>query len=283
MKKLIILIAMIPLFMAGAARAEEQMAYVIKVTPTLAYLDVGEAVGAMVGANYTILREDGDDLVMVGKVQLVRVDDHFSIGEIVEMAEGETIEVLYRAMALWKWEGMDAMGSMSKQGVAGSRSMVGRRSFHLLAGADWGGNAQLTYDPFSTILTDAKSGNAWSLGLRLGQAVAEQWRFNLTYRIGKGKDVTQLAIEADVHLAPRGYDQAGFYFGAGVGVQQLSWDPPGNNTGSANKSGFNLTLGVQVPEMMNLVFEIGYQKVIKFDDMIDLSNVRTYLGFGRSF
>ena len=34
---------------------------------------------------------------------------------------------------------------------------------------------------------------------------------------------------------------------------------------------------------MNLVFEVGYQKVIKFDDMIDLSNVRTYLGFGRRF
>ena len=85
MKKLIILMAIIPLFMAGAARAEDQMAYVIKVTPTLAYLDVGEAVGAMVGANYTILREDGDDWVMVGTVQLVRVDDHFSIGEIVEI------------------------------------------------------------------------------------------------------------------------------------------------------------------------------------------------------
>ncbi len=280
MKKLIILMAMIPLFMAGAARAEEQMAYVIKVTPTLAYLDVGEAIGAMVGAGYTILREDGDDWVMVGKVQLVRVDDHFSIGEIVEIAEGETIEVLYRAVARWEWEGK---GAMSDQGVVRSRSMVGRRSFHLLAGADWGGNAQLSYDPFTTILTDAKSGTAWSLGLRLGQAVVEQWRLNLTYRIGKGVDVTQLAIEADVHWVPRGCDQAGFYFGGGVGVQQLSWDPPGNNTGSANKSGFNFTLGVQAPETMNLVFELGYQKVMKFDDMIDLSNVRTYLGFGRRF
>lgn len=254
------------------------MAYVIKVTPTLAYLDVGLAVGATVGESYVILREDGSDWMKVGEVQLVRVDEHFSIAEIVDMAADETIEVLHRALARWEWEAMDGNRPVPKQ-----RSVVGRRSFHLLAGADWGGNAHLFYDPFTTVLTDVKSGIASNLGLRLGQAIADQWRFNLTYRVGKGKDVTQLAIEGDVHLVPRGYDRAGLYFGAGLGFHQLSWDPPGNNDGSANKTGLNIVFGVQSPKTMNMVLEVGYQKVIKFDDLIDVSNVRTYLGFGRMF
>ena len=276
--KNLILLAVTPLLMASAAWAEQQMSYVIKVTPTLAYLDVGSSTGAMVGESYVILREDGDNWVTVGEVQLVRVDGQFSIGEIVDLVEGETIEVLHRAMARWERDSMAAMGS-----APGKRSVVGRRSLHLLVGADWGGNADLFYDPVTTVLVDAKSGFAPSLGLRLGQALDDQWRLNLTYRIGKGEDVTQLAIEGDVHLLPNGFDQSGFYLGAGVGFHQLSWDPPGNNDGSANKTGFNFAIGIQSPKTMNMVFELGYQKVVKYDDLIDLSNVRTYLGFGRLF
>ena len=122
MKKLILLLTIVPLVLASAVRAEEQINYVIKVTPTLAYLDVGEAVGAMEGATYIIMREDDDDWVVVGEVQLVRVDEHFSIGEIVDMIDSESIEVLQRAVPLSEWAGRQ--GCQSGYAVEQRSSLV---------------------------------------------------------------------------------------------------------------------------------------------------------------
>ena len=51
----------------------------------------------------------------------------------------------------------------------------------------------------------------------------------------------------------------------------------------ANKLGFNVVAGIQVPQAMNLVLEVGYQHVLKVGDAIDVSNVRTFLGFGHHF
>ena len=280
MKKLILLLTIVPLVLASAVRAEEQINYVIKVTPTLAYLDVGEAVGAMEGATYIIMREDDDDWVVVGEVQLVRVDEHFSIGEIVDMIDSESIEVLQRAVPLSEWEAL-----VAKDARPDMRSSSARRSFHLMGGADRGRNAELTFVPFNGTfrLSEARSGTGLALGVRLGQAIADQWRLNLTYRVGKGQDVTQLAIEGDLHLVPRGYDRAGIYLGAGFGIHQLSWDPPAPVDGSANKAGFNLVTGIQSPNTLNLLFEVGYQKVVRFDNILDISNLRAYLGFGCLF
>jgi len=275
MKRLIVLAVIL---FVGSVRAEESMAYVIKVTPTLAYVDVGRNTGIMVGETYLILREKGGRYTEVGAVQLVRVDDSFSIGEIVSVAEGEAIEVLHRVVLQADWETISA-----SDGASSSASTVGRRSFQVFSGADWGRNADLVFATPANSLIDAKSGTGWGVGLRLGQVFADQWRINLTYRMGTGADVVQLAMESDLHLVPRGYDRAGPYFGIGVGMHQLSWDSPGNAKDSTNKGSFNLVAGIQAPRMMNMVLELGYQKVVSFDDWLDLSNVRTYLGFGRHF
>ena len=284
--KRLLLIAAVPLLLTSAARAAEEMAYVIKVTPTLAYVDVGRSAGAIEGGMYLILREDGDGYREIGQVQLVRVDANFSIGEIVDVVAGQDLEVLDRVVLKSVWEAMAQMAgeSMKPSGRKG-RSLVGRRSFQLLVGADFNRHAELRYVFYDGLLRliDARAGTGLGIGVRLGQALGDQWRANLTYRMGRGQDVTGLAIEADLHLVPRGYDRAGLYFGAGAGMHQLSWDPPSNTDGSANKVGVNLMAGIQAPEVMNLLVEVGYQRVIKFDDVLDVSNMRAYLGFGRSF
>lgn len=301
--KRLILLAVVPLLLASAARAEDELAYVIKVTPTLAYLDVGQTTGAMVGETYLILREDGKRYRAVGQVQLVRVDANFSIGEIVDIVEGEAIEVLHRAVLRSAWEAMGAMGDGPMQKSSGS-SLVGRRSFHVLAGTDWGGEADVSYfidaNRQYALKRPADADDGWSVGLRLGQVLVEQWRFHITYRLGLGKEVTQMAIEGDLHWVPRGYDRAGFYFGTGAGMHQLSWDVDRNiidlngraiaNTAGiqkpetgANKVGFNVVAGIQVPQALNLVLEVGYQHVFKVGDAIDVSNVRAFLGFGNHF
>ena len=175
--------------------------------------------------------------------------------------------------------------STTKSSDRKGRSPIGRRSFQLLVGADFNRHTELRYVFYDELmrLIDAKTGTGLGLGIRLGQAMGDSWRANLTYRIGRGQDVTSLAIEADLHLVPRGYDRAGLYFGVGIGMHQLSWDPPSNIDGSANKAGINIVAGIQAPEVTNLLVEVGYQRVIKFDDVLDVSNMRAYLGFGRSF
>lgn len=48
----------------------------------------------------------------------------------------------------------------------------------------------------------------------------------------------------------------------------------------------NLLAGLQFPisdARWRFLLEAGYQRVAKFDDLIDASHVRSYLGFGRNF
>ena len=256
-------------------------------TPTLAYVDVGHSAGAIAGGMYLILREDGDRYREIGQVQLVRVDTNFSIGEIVDVVVGEELDVLDRVMLKSAWEASAQMveKSTTKSSDRKDRSPIGRRSFQIIVGADFNRHTELRYVFYDELmrLIDAKAGTGLGLGIRLGQAIGDSWRANLTYRIGRGQDVTSLAIEADLHLVPRGYDRAGLYFGAGIGMHQLSWDPSGNTDSSANKAGINIVAGIQAPEVTNLLVEVGYQRVIKFDEVLDVSNMRAYLGFGRSF
>ena len=285
--KRLLLISAVPLLLTSGVRAEEQMAYVIKATSTLAYLDIGRSAGAMEGGLYLVLREDGDRYREIGQVELVRVDANFSIGEIVDVVVGEDLEVLDRVVPKSVWEAMAQIArepALKPSGRTG-RLPVGRRSFQLLFGAEFNRHTELRYTLYNGLLrlTEAKAGTGLGLGVRLGQALGDRWRANLTYRMGRGQGVTGLAIEADMHLVPRGYDRSGLYFGAGAGMHQLSWDPPGNTDSSTNKSGVNLMAGFQSPEVMNLLVEVGYQRVIKFDDVLDVSNVRAYLGLGRSF
>ncbi len=280
--KQLLLVWMSLLACVSLAHATE-MHYVIKVTPALVYIDVGKERGAQVGEVYLVLREDGDQWVEVGEAQLVRVSEGFSIGEITYVVEGEGVEMLQRAVSRRDWS---AMGD-AQQAPPRARGHMGKRSVFVFVGGDFGRNADLVWggqtDPQPDVLASAKSSSGMGLGLRLGQVLGERWRLNLTYRAGLGADVTDLAIEADLHWLSRGYDRAGLYLGAGIGMHQMSLDPPGNSEDSANKMGFNGVIGVQIPGQWSVIVEGGYQKVLKWGDMIDLSNVRTYVGVGRMF
>jgi opacity protein-like surface antigen len=281
MKKL--LLAMSLLALAATARAED-MNYVIKVTPALVYIDVGQERGAMVGDVYLVLREEGKLFAQVAEVTLVRVAKGYGIGEITYVAEGETIEVLQRVMAQSDWQMMgQGDAGESKEAKPRVRHAVGKRSVHFLAGGEFGRDAELTWNPFTDILADVAPSNGVGLGLRLGQVIKERWRVNMTYRAGLGAGVTDLAIEADLHRLLRDYDRAGLYVGAGLGMHQLSIDAPGNNEDSAHKVGFNAMVGVQVPGRWIWVAEAGYQYVLKWGESIDVSNVRAYIGLGRTF
>ncbi len=281
MKKL--LLAMSLLVLATAARAEDTH-YVIKVTPALVYIDIGVESGAAVGDIYLVLRQDGKLFAQVAEVALVRVAQGYGIGEITYVAEGETIEVLQHVMAQSDWQMMGQSGeSENKEVKPRMRGAVGKRSVHFLAGGDFGRDAELTWNPLTDVLSDVAPSNGLGLGLRLGQVVKERWRVNITYRAGVGAGVTDLAIEADLHRLLRDYDRAGLYLGAGVGMHQLSIDAPGNNDGSANKLGFNAVAGMQVPGRWIWIAEACYQYVLKWGDSVDVSNVRAYIGLGRTF
>ena len=67
------LLAMSLLGLAMTVRAEE-VHYVIKVTPTLAYIDAGQQTGAQKGDVYLLLRERGEHFTQVAEVEIVRVD-----------------------------------------------------------------------------------------------------------------------------------------------------------------------------------------------------------------
>jgi len=284
MKKL--LLAMSLLALATTVRAEE-IHYVIKVTPALVYIDIGAESGAAVGDVYMVLREDGKLFAQVAEAALVRVAEGYSIGEITYVGEGQTIEVLQRAIAQKDWqmmgEGSEAMAGGKGQTKPRMRGAVGKRSVHVFVGGDFGRDAELTWNPLTDILTDVAPSNGIALGLRLGQVLKERWRVNMTYRAGLGAGVTDLAIEADVHRLLNDYDRTGLYFGVGAGMHQLSIDAPGSNDDSANKMGFNATVGLQVPGRWSFIAETGYQYVLKWGRSVDVSNVRAYIGLGRTF
>ena len=265
------------LLFAGAVRAEE-MAYVIKVTPALVYLDAGAQIGLQVGDRYMVLREKDKGYAQVGEVRVVRVYPEFSIAEISYVAEGEVMEVLQRAIPMGEWEEM-AEPTEPRDDL---QTRPGRRTIYLIGGGEWARKNELSFVPGTSVLK-AKNGNGGGVGVRLSSDVGEKLRLNLTYRMGFGGDVKPMGIEGDVHFVFRGNEQSGLYVGAGVGFQHLSYEPAGAQNSSANKFGLNLLGGLQFPGRWNFLVEGGYQKVVRWDDLIDLSNVRTFVGVGRSF
>tara|TARA_B100000674_G_scaffold120027_1_gene91330 strand:- start:975 stop:1181 length:207 start_codon:yes stop_codon:yes gene_type:complete len=68
-----------------------------------------------------------------------------------------------------------------------------------------------------------------------------------------------------------------------MGLHQLSIDAPGTSDDSANKLGFNLTAGLQIPGRWTFVAETGLQRIVKWGPSVDMSHVRTYIGLGRAF
>ena len=92
--------------MASEAAMEGKSHYVIKVTPTLVYLDAGSEAGAHGDQSFVIIREHEGMYVPVGHVTLIRVYESFSIAEINSIATGEEISVLDRVVMADEWERM---------------------------------------------------------------------------------------------------------------------------------------------------------------------------------
>ena len=268
----------------------EAMPYVIKVTPTLVYLDIGEAMGAAPGHLYLIVRfEDDGSHVWVGEAKIIRTFLDFSIAEIVSTVEGEEIEILQRAISMEHWQSMSEMAQAPDQGMS---EATGSRFLYLLFGGDWNKGVDLTRLSNGDVAGFDRVSEP-GLGLRLGNFLGNRWRLNLTYRVagrplsvGDG-DVTQLSLEIDMHFLFRGRGKVGPYMGFGLGGHRLSWKSDRPLPDSATKLGVNLMGGLEFPFAQNrwsFTLEGGYQWVDEWGtERINVSNVRTHLGLGRNF
>lgn len=293
--------------MAVTEQAGSPLLYVIKVTPALAYLDAGEEGGASLDQDYLILRENGRQghYVLVGSARIIRLYEGFSIAEITGVEEGEEVAVLHRAIARETWDRLASEAASEGREVmlgddetaAPRGAAAGTRSIHFLAGGELGKAIDLT--AAGGQITGAEDITDAAIALRMAKTFARRWRLNLTYRAAgeplqmDGAEVTQLGVELDVHLLLRGPGAAGPYVGLGAGMQQLSWDAPtaagalpgANLDETAYKLGLNLMGGFEIPsgDGWVLTVEGGYQAVKDWNEIIDGSNVRLFVGVGRYF
>ncbi|MFP6591399.1 MAG: hypothetical protein VCE12_12835 [Candidatus Latescibacterota bacterium] len=265
--------------------------YVIKVTPTLAYLDIGSASGAAPGQTYVVLREEMGLYMPVAKVRVLRVFESFSIAETFLVEPGEEVAMLQRAVASDMWAAAPSLDArLTKKEMKPKPDMpTRRRSIMILGGLDAGKDVDLRYANGRLIDADGVSGG--SVGLRMSKAFSTRWRLALTYRmsgetLGGDADVTQLSIEVDGHLLLNGAGHAGPYLGFGLGMHQLGWDSPDNLDDTIYKMGFNALAGLEVPLAgggWSLLLEGGYQKVMDWNDTIDASSLRAFAGLGVNF
>ena len=266
--------------------------YVIKVTPTLAYLDIGSASGAATGQTYVVLREEMGLYMPVAKVRVLRVFESFSIAETFLVEPGEEVAMLQRAVAsdMWAAAAPSLDARLTKQEMKPKPDMpTRRRSIMILGGLDAGKDVDLRYAYGRLIDADGVSGG--SVGLRMSKAFSRRWRLALTYRmsgetLGGDADVTQLSIEVDGHLLLNGAGHAGPYLGFGLGMHQLGWDSPDNLDDTIYKMGFNALAGLEVPLAgggWSLLLEGGYQEVMDWNDTIDASSLRAFAGLGVNF
>lgn len=272
--------------------------YVIKKTPALVYLDAGTLEGMGVGEEYLLLRENGKArFVQIGEARIVRVSEEFCIAELLAMEAGYEVEVLDQAISVRDW-----LALAEEARAAGVEPLIStphameesgdypRTSLHILGGAEFGRNTKLVWIQNNLMgaddITDA------GIGLRLGKVLGRRWKLNLTWRLAgkplglEDADVTQMSLSVDTHLLFRGVDRTTPYLGLGVGGHRLTWDAAKPNKDSATKGGLNFMAGLQRPVsdgLSSLLLEAGYQRVAKFDDIIDVSNVRLYVGLGRNF
>lgn len=269
---------------ARAARAEE-LAYVIKVTPALVYLDAGARAGAAAGDIYAVLRpQEQGGHVLVGLVSLIRVEEGFSIAEIGYTAAGERFEILQRAMPLSAWEAMSPAPGAAEHGPAteevaavdeeqASEAMeVHRFSLHLMGGMEWGKG---TAGPKAERLRERSLG--LGLGLEVGKRVGLELGFEV---VGESPDErTQVVAEGSGRLFLFGSGRVGPYLGAGVGLHRLSWEGD-----SALKWGGRVQGGVHVPHgRWSLMAGGGYQWVAEWSGTLDVSGWVSQAGMGMHF
>ena len=269
-----------------------ELLYVIKVTPTLVYLDGGSSVVDM-GETFLILRDSdrGEGLYeKVGEVRVIRLYDEFSIAEILAMQEGTQIDVLQRAVSESDFESMAGVAE-SMTPVPPEDMQMGSRpwSIHLVGGVDLQKSTDLKQ--LGTRVVGGDETTDVGVGLRVARVYDKQFRLNLTLRVsgeplllGSG-DVTQLSAELDGHYLLRGPGAVGPYVGLGGGLHRLTWGAPAGEVDSAIKVGFEGVGGLEIPiggDGWSLMLEGVYQSVLQWNDVIDASSVRVHAGIGRS-
>ncbi len=289
---------------AGASRVQASegmvadLLYVIKTTPALVYLDAGTLEGMRLGDEYLLLRENGRArFVQVGEARVVRVSEEFCIAELMSVEAGYEIEVLDQAISVKDWQALadEARAAGIEPLISRPQEMKDswdypRTSLHILGGAEFGRNTSLVWT--QNLLMGAKDITDAGIGLRLGKVLGRRWKLNFTWRLAgkplglEDADVTEMSLAVDTHLLFRGNDRTTPYLGVGVSGHRLTWDAAKPNKDSTTKAGLNFTAGWHKPVsggLSSVVLEAGYQRVAKFDDVIDASNVRLYLGLGRNF
>jgi len=289
----------------GTSRAQASegvvadLLYVIKTTSALVYLDAGSLAGMSAGDDYLLLRENGKArYVQIGEARVVRVSEEFSILELLTVEAGYEIEVLDQAISLTDWQALadEARAAGVEPLISRPMQMADewdypRTSLHILGGVEFGRKPSLVWTD-DNVLMDAKSITDAGIGLRLGKVLGRRWKLNFTWRMAgkplglEDADVTQMSLAADTHLLFRGNDRTTPYLGVGVGGHRITWDASKPNKDSTTKGGLNVMAGLHAPVsdgLSSLVLEAGYQRVGKFDDIIDASNVRLYVGLGRNF
>jgi opacity protein-like surface antigen len=272
--------------------------YVIKTTSALVYLDAGALEGMSVGDEYLLLRENGKArFTQVGEARVVRVSEEFSIAELLSVEAGHEIEVLDQAISVKDWHALadEAREAGIEPLISRPRQMKDswdypRTSLHILGGAEFGRNTSLVWN--QNFLMGAKDITDAGIGLRLGKVLGRRWKLNFTWRLAgkplglEDADVTEMSLSVDTHLLLRGNDRTTPYLGIGVGGHRLTWDAAKPNKDSTTKGGINFMAGLHKPVsdgLSSIVLEVGHQRVAKFDDIIDASHVRLYVGLGRNF
>ena len=289
MKRLTWLLGMLG-FLAVSARAAD-IPYVIKVTPTLVYLDVGKGRGVEMGDMYLILRPRAENqpYVWVGEVAIIRVFDAFSIAEIISVVEDEEIEILQQAIFREDWEAMSEAAAAEKSKAGPS----GQRFIYILGGGEWGKGVDLWRSEANEVIGFERISEL-GVGIRLGNFLGEKWRLNLTYRIsgkplGAGDgDISQFSMELDMHYLFKGRGKSGPYVGLGLGGHRLGWNSARPQGGSSSKLGVNLLGGVEISlgrGHRSMILEGGYQWVdaAGLPGGSNASSMRSYLGLGRNF
>jgi len=281
-----VFLALLPLLvplLAGKAVGDELAGpYVIRSTPELAYIDAGSDQGTRLGQVFVLVRQLPRGVVHVADVRVIRLYPAFAIAEVLHVEAGLQVRILDRAVPLSQWE--ESSLREDRSGVAGGRERAPRRDvgMYLLGGAEWSRRGDgLEWE--DGLLKDAEDGGGAAGGVRLYAVVSRRYRLNLTGHVGFGQDVTSWAADLGLHFAPRGWEMAGPYVGAGVGVQRLDWDAPPLVPGSSTKLGVQLVVGLVIPGPLDVLLETGYQRVGHWQHRVDVSHVRTYLGLGRSF
>ncbi|MEE3233375.1 MAG: hypothetical protein VX294_04350, partial [Candidatus Latescibacterota bacterium] len=92
-------------FLFGSALCvqSEEMGYVIRVTPTLVYIDKGTDDGIGIGDKHTVIRSEGETYAPVADVSVLRMFPNFSIAEIVKPYKGENVALLQWSIPTDAW------------------------------------------------------------------------------------------------------------------------------------------------------------------------------------